>query len=215
MGGLIIIKTVRIPFIFLLNFLLISCSVAENSGATTDPSRLVFSSSVKFSNDNVTYFDDVGLLNLDEVIYIDLEVDVRKKLQSELDSSTVIASATAISIFIIGGLLGLATTQIVLDKPINDFLSNDFDLLLEVNNSKYHDNIFVTRGSIRKDEIFDTKGSFGFFDEIVNGRKKNYIFMINYPYIKSQSSNEILDFDLDLYQEGSKLAEFNYKIDFE
>jgi hypothetical protein len=67
----------------------------------------------------------------------------------------------------------------------------------------------------RKDEIFDTKGSFGFLDEIISGRKKNYILMINYPYIKSQSPKEILDFDLDLFQDGSKLAEFNYKIDFE
>jgi hypothetical protein len=200
---------------FFVSLLLISCSANENSGGTTDPSSLVFSSSVRFSNDNVTYFDDVGLLNLNEVIYIDLEVDVRKKFLSELDSSTITAGLAAVNIFILSGIIGLATSQIVLDKPINDFLSNDFDLFLEVNNSKFNDNIFVTRGTLRKDEIFDTKGSFGFLDEIISGRKKNYILMINYPYIKNQSPKEILDFDLDLFQDGSKLAEFNYKIDFE
>jgi hypothetical protein len=197
---------------FLIGFTLSSCSNQKDSSDTSGLTSLAFTSTARFSNDNINYFDDISSLNLEEVIYIDLEVGVSRLLPSQIDTSFVVGSVLSLLLIPIAGLVA---GRLIFDKPINKILGNDFDLYLEVNNPDYHSNVYITKGTLRKDTILETENRFGFFDEIVVNRNKNYIIMVNYPYLKSLNLDKVLDFDLDLFQDGIKLAEFNYKIDFE
>jgi hypothetical protein len=240
LGGVLVLNPSKTKILFMIFFstLLSSCSTLQNFTEENNPGSIALITNINFSNDSVKFYDNLEEIDLNEVIYIGLDVEISNYLTlSEIRNleanknfagrvvNTIFFPFASVAIALGSLVVSSATGAVVLGgyvffEPFRDAVNstsklNDYKLDINFKSVNYIDHIIKFKGKANLELLDTSNTSLKFYDKVMVNSKERYVFLVNYPFVKDSGLETDLDFNLELFLDGKKVTEFEYKIRFQ